>query len=80
MNSRYFLSLDIYIFTFQHGPVRAAQGIDNVVMTGCKDGNVRAVQLYSHRFLCVVGHYEGELPIEKMDVSGSGEVDHQHQP
>ena len=47
---------------------------DNVVMTGCEDGNVRAVHLYPHRFLGVVGHHEGELPIEKMDVSGSGEV------
>jgi len=47
---------------------------DNVVMTGCEDGNVRAVHLYPHRFLGVVGHHEGELPIEKMDVSGSGEM------
>jgi len=32
------------------------------------------MHLYPHRFLVVVGHHEGELPIEKMDVSGSGEV------
>ena len=43
-------------------------------MTGCEDGNERAVHLYPHRFLGVVGHNEGELPIEKMNVSGSGEV------
>ena len=36
---------------------------DIVVMTGCEDGNVRAVHLYPHRFLGVVGHHEGELPI-----------------
>ena len=47
---------------------------DNVVMTGCEDGNIRALHLYPHRFLGVVGHHEGELPIEKMDVSSSGEV------
>ena len=47
---------------------------DNVVMTGCEDGNMRAVHLYPHRFLGAVGHHEGELPIEKMDVSGFGEV------
>ena len=43
-------------------------------LTYCQDGNVRAMHLYPHRFLVVVGHHEGELPIEKMDVSGSGEV------
>ena len=43
---------------------------DNVVMTG----NVKAVYLYPHRFLGVVGHHEGGLPLEKMDVSGAGEV------
>jgi len=47
---------------------------DNVVMTGCEDGNIRAVHLYPHRFLGVVGHHEQELPIEKMDVSSSGEI------
>ena len=41
-------------------------------MTGCEDGNERAVHLYPHRFPGVVGHHEGELRIEKMDVSGSG--------
>ena len=45
---------------------------DNIVMTGCEDGNERAVHLYPHRFLGVVGHHEGELPVEKMNVSGSG--------
>jgi len=46
---------------------------DNVVMTGCEDGNIRAVHLYPHRFLGVVGQHEQELPIERMDVSSSGE-------
>ena len=47
---------------------------ENVLITACEDGAIRAVHLYPHRFLGVVGHHEGELPIEKMDVSSSGEV------
>ena len=47
---------------------------DNVVITGCEDGNIRAVHLYPHRFLGVVGHHEKEMPIERMDVSSSGEI------
>ena len=47
---------------------------DNVVMTGCEDGNIRAVHLYPHRFLGVVGHHDQELPVERMDVSNSGEI------
>jgi len=46
---------------------------DNVVITGCEDGNLRAVHLYPHRFLGVVGHHEDQFPIEKLDVNTSGE-------
>jgi len=47
---------------------------DNVLITGCEDGNVRAVHLYPHRFLGVVGHHEDEFPIEKLDVNTNGEI------
>jgi len=47
---------------------------DNVVITGCEDGNVRAVHLYPHRFLGVVGHHEDEFPIERLDVNTTGEM------
>jgi len=46
---------------------------DNVVITGCEDGHLRAVHLYPHRFLGVVGHHEDQFPIEKLDVNSSGE-------
>ena len=82
-NTELFHSLIFILFTFQQGPVQVTQfpghpdavnSILSVVITGCEDGNVRAVHLYPQRFLGVVGHHKGELPIEKMDVSGSGEV------
>jgi len=47
---------------------------DNVLITGCEDGNVRAVHLYPHRFLGVVGHHEDEFPIERLDVNTTGEI------
>jgi len=47
---------------------------DNVVITGCEDGHIRAVHLFPHRFLGVVGHHEDEFPVEKMDVNTTGEV------
>ena len=34
---------------------------DTIALTGCEDGNERAVHLYPHRSLGVVGHHEGEL-------------------
>lgn len=46
---------------------------DNVVITGCEDGTIRAVHLYPHRFLGAVGHHEGNFPIERLDVSATGE-------
>jgi len=47
---------------------------DNVVITGCEDGNVRAVHLYPHRFLGVVGHHEDAFPVERLDVNSTGEL------
>ena len=53
---------------------------DNVIVTACEDGAIRAVHLYPHRFLGTVGHHHGDsgrpvdFPIEKLDVSGSGDI------
>jgi hypothetical protein len=34
----------------------------------------RAVHLYPHRFIGTVGHHEGRFPIERLDISASGEI------
>lgn len=47
---------------------------ENVLLTGCEDGNIRAVHLYPHRFLGVVGHHEDNFPVEKLDVNTTGEL------
>lgn len=47
---------------------------DTVVLSGCEDGAVRAFHLYPHRFIGQVGHHEGEMPVEKMDVSEAGDI------
>jgi len=47
---------------------------DNVLITGCEDGNLRAVHLFPHRFLGVVGQHEQEFPVERLDVNTSGEI------
>merc|ERR1739838_473327 len=47
---------------------------DNVIITGCEDGNLRAVHLFPHRFLGVVGQHEQEFPVERLDVNTSGEI------
>ena len=47
---------------------------DNVVITGCEDGTIRAVHLYPHRFLGTVGHHEDHFPVEKLDVSAEGDI------
>jgi len=47
---------------------------DNVVITGCEDGVIRAVHLYPHRFVGTVGHHEDHFPIEKLDVSAEGDT------
>ena len=53
---------------------------DNVIVTACEDGAIRAVHLYPHRFIGTVGHHHGnsgrpvDFPIEKLDVSRSGDI------
>jgi len=47
---------------------------DNVVVTGCEDGTIRAVHLFPHRFIGMVGHHDGDMPVEKMDVNGEGDL------
>ena len=47
---------------------------ENVLITACEDGTIRAVHLYPHRFLGTVGHHAGGDPIERLDVSAGGEI------
>jgi len=47
---------------------------ENVVITACEDGLIRALHLYPHRFLGVVGQHESDLPVEILDVNTTGEV------
>eukprot|EP00088_Acartia_fossae_P043225 TRINITY_DN4550_c0_g1_i5.p1 TRINITY_DN4550_c0_g1~~TRINITY_DN4550_c0_g1_i5.p1 ORF type:complete len:490 (-),score=137.15 TRINITY_DN4550_c0_g1_i5:1909-3378(-) len=47
---------------------------DNVVITGCEDGTLRAVHLFPHRFVGQVGHHGGDMPVEKIDVNADGDV------
>ena len=61
---------------------------DNIVITACEDGAIRAVHLYPHRFIGTVGmhHHSGrdsdsgirsravDFPIEKLDVSAAGDI------
>ena len=44
--------------------------MDNIVITGCDDGKIRAISLFPHRFLGVVGHHK--FPIERLDISTCG--------
>ena len=44
---------------------------ENIVLTGCDDGKIRAVHLFPHRFLGVAGHHR--FPVERMDISTCGE-------
>lgn len=43
---------------------------ENIVITGCDDGKIRAVHLFPHRFLGVVGHHR--FPVERLDISTCG--------
>lgn len=45
---------------------------DNVVITACEDGSIRAVHLFPNRFLGTVGHHEKGYPVERLDVSHDG--------
>jgi len=44
---------------------------ENIVLTGCDDGKIRAVNLFPHRFLGVVGHHR--FPVERLDISTCGQ-------
>ena len=43
---------------------------DNIVITGSDDGKIRAINLFPHRFLGVVGHHK--FPVERLDISTCG--------
>jgi len=43
---------------------------DNIVLTGCDDGKIRAVNLFPHRFIGVIGNHR--FPIERLDISSCG--------
>jgi len=47
---------------------------DNVLVTACEDGSLRAVHLYPHRFVGAVGHHELGFGVERVDVSATGEL------
>lgn len=47
---------------------------DNVIVTGCEDGVIRAVHLFPHRFIGTIGHHEDQFPVEKIDVSAEGDL------
>lgn len=44
---------------------------DNYVVTGCDDGKLRAISLFPHRFLGVVGSHR--FAVERLDISTCGE-------
>lgn len=45
---------------------------ENIVVTACEDGNLRATHLFPHRHLGVVGQHE--LSVECVDISNNGEL------
>ena len=45
---------------------------DNIAITGCDDGKIRAISLFPHRFLGVVGHHR--FPVERLDISTCGQL------
>ncbi|KAG0710174.1 WD repeat-containing protein 55 [Chionoecetes opilio] len=44
---------------------------DNLLITGCEDTNIRAVQLYPHRFVGVVGEHD-DFGVDNLSVSHDG--------
>ncbi|KAG7173068.1 WD repeat-containing protein 55-like isoform X2 [Homarus americanus] len=46
---------------------------DRMMLTGCEDGNIRAVHLYAHRFVGVVGQHN-DFGVENMSVSSDGSI------
>lgn len=45
---------------------------ENIVVTGCEDGNLRATHLFPHRHLGIVGQHN-HLSIETIDINNNGE-------
>jgi len=45
---------------------------DNVVITACEDGSIRALHLYPHRFVGTVGIHKKNAAVDKLDVSHDG--------
>ena len=43
---------------------------DNIILTGCDDGKIRAVNLFPHRFIGVIGNHR--FHIERLDISSCG--------
>lgn len=43
---------------------------DNLVLSGCQDGNIRAYHFFPHKLVGLVGHHT--LTVEKLDVSHDG--------
>lgn len=46
---------------------------DRMILTGCEDGVIRAVHLYGHRFVGVVGQHK-DFGVENMSVSCDGSI------
>ncbi|XP_068224128.1 WD repeat-containing protein 55 homolog [Palaemon carinicauda] len=44
---------------------------DRMLVTGCEDGNIRAVHLYAHRFVGIVGQHK-RFGVENISVSNDG--------
>ncbi|XP_063846581.1 WD repeat-containing protein 55-like isoform X2 [Scylla paramamosain] len=44
---------------------------DNLLVTGCEDTNIRAVQMYPHRFVGVVGEHD-DFGVDNLSVSHDG--------
>ncbi len=47
---------------------------DNVVLTGCFDGNIRACHILPNRFLGILGSHSSDFPIQKLCLSNDRNV------
>lgn len=47
---------------------------DKIIITGCEDGILRAIHLFPHKFIGQVGHHGNNMPSEKLDVNGAGNL------
>lgn len=44
---------------------------DNMIIIGCDDGKIRAINVFPHRYIGVVGQHK--FPVERMDISTCGQ-------